>query len=84
MIHFPWPKPEERVLIWEKSLPPGFTYHEDISFTKLARYDFSGAGIANVIKASCIKAAKRGDFILSIADITRFIRIEYAKDNRTP
>jgi hypothetical protein len=84
VIFFPWPKPEERALIWKKSLPPGFSYREDISFEKLSRFDLSGAGIANIIKASCIKAVKRGDFIISSEDITRFIRIEYAKDNRTP
>jgi hypothetical protein len=84
VIHFPWPKPEERALIWKKSIPPGFAFPDRVSFEKLSRYDFSGAGIANVIKAACVKAVKRGDYILSIEDITRFIRIEYAKDNRTP
>ncbi len=84
IIYFPWPKPEERELIWQKSLPPGFTYPDNISFEKLSQYDFSGAGIANVIKSSCVKAAKRGDYILNVRDISRFIRIEYAKENRTP
>ncbi len=84
LIYFPWPKPDERALIWEKSLPPGFAYPLTISYEKLSRYDFSGAGIANIIKASCVKAAKRGDYILNTEDISRFIRIEYAKDNRTP
>jgi hypothetical protein len=84
LIHFPFPKPEERTLIWEKSLPPGFLFPKNISFEKLGRYELSGAGIANVIKAACVKASKRGDFCMKVEDITRFIRIEYAKDNRTP
>ncbi|HTL81436.1 MAG TPA: ATP-binding protein [Bacteroidia bacterium] len=84
MIHFPWPKPEERALIWKKTLPPGFEYASNISIQKLAKYDFSGANIANVIKSSCVKAAKRGDFILRSEDISRFIKVEYAKENRTP
>lgn len=84
LIYFPWPKPEARVEIWKKSLPPGFEYPEKISFTKLGKYDLSGAGIANVLKASCVKAAKRGDYILKVEDLSRFIRVEYAKENRTP
>lgn len=84
LIHFPWPKPEERMMIWQKSIPPGFEYPEKISFQKLARYDLSGAGIANVIKASCVKAAKRGDYRLRVEDLSRFIRVEYAKEMRTP
>lgn len=84
LIYFPWPKPDQRMEIWQKSLPPGFEYPERISFEKLAKYDMSGAGIANVIKSSCIKAAKRGDYVLSFADLSRFIRMEYAKESRTP
>ena len=84
LIYFPWPKPDERAMIWKKSLPPGFEYPNRISFEKLARYDFSGANIANVIKSCCVKAAKRGDYILNIDDLSRFIRVEYAKESRTP
>lgn len=84
LIHFPWPKVEERMVIWQKSIPPGFEYPEKISFNKLGKYDLSGAGIANVIKAACVKAAKRGDYILKVEDLSRFIRVEYAKESRTP
>lgn len=84
LIYFPWPKPEQRMEIWRKSLPPGFEYPDRISLEKLGKYDLSGAGIANVLKASCIKAAKRGDYILKVDDLSRFIRLEYAKENRTP
>lgn len=84
LIHFPWPKVEERMVIWQKSLPPGFEYPDKISFAKLGKYDLSGAGIANVIKAACVKAAKRGDYILKVEDLSRFIRVEYAKESRTP
>lgn len=83
LIHFPFPKPDERRLIWEKSIPPGFTYAADLNFQKLSRFELTGAGIANVIKASCVKAVKRGDCMLNATDISRFIRVEYAKDNRT-
>lgn len=83
MINFPWPKEQERKLIWQKSIPPGFEYDKKISFEKLSKYDMSGAGIANVIKSSCIKSVKRGDFLLSPEDISRFIKIEFAKEGRT-
>lgn len=83
LIYFPFPKPEERALIWQKSLPPGFQYPEKISFEKLGAYELSGAGIANVIKAAAVKAVKRKDYVLSLPDISRFIKLEYAKDNRT-
>lgn len=83
LIHFPFPKEEEREIIWKKSIPPGFTYPKDISFEKLAQYELSGAGIANVIKAAAVKAVKRGDYILATSDMSRFIKLEYAKDSRT-
>lgn len=84
LINFPMPKPNERAEIWKKSLPSGFEYPDAISFEKLGRYDFSGANIANVIKSCCVKAAKRGDYKIAVEDISRFIRIEYAKESRTP
>lgn len=82
-IFFPFPKPEERAQIWKKALPPGFEYFERVSYEKLGKYELSGASITNVIKASCVKASKRGDNILAIEDVIRFIKIEYAKDSRT-
>jgi hypothetical protein len=84
IINFPWPTKEEKITLWKKTIPPGFKYQDDISFEKLSRYDFSGANIANVIKSCCTKAVKRGDYILSVEDLGRFIHIEYAKENRTP
>jgi Cdc6-like AAA superfamily ATPase len=84
IIHFPFPKAEERAIIWQKTLPEAFRFPDNISFEKLARHDLSGAGIANAIKLSCVKAAKRGDNILSVYDISRFISLEFSKDNRTP
>lgn len=83
LINFPFPKEDERAIIWQKSLPSGFQYPQGISYEKLARYEFSGANIANIIKACCVKAAKKGDYFINIDDIRRFIRIEYAKEGRT-
>jgi SpoVK/Ycf46/Vps4 family AAA+-type ATPase len=83
LIYFPFPKAEERAQIWKSSLPPGFAYPPDINFEKLGHYELSGAGIANVIKACCIKAVKRNDPQFRVEDMKRFIRMEFGKDSRT-
>lgn len=84
MIEFPYPKDEERLLLWEKSLPDGFSYHEDLNMKKVARYQFTGGNVSNILKTACLAALAAETRILDQKILSRAIVKELAKESRTP
>jgi len=84
MIHFPMPKPEERLQLWEKGFSGQCTLEEKINLQEIARsYDLAGGSIINVIQHSSLMALKRGQNIIQIKDIIEGVKREYHKTGRT-
>jgi hypothetical protein len=84
MIHFPRPGQKERELLWKKAIPSYFRYDDSINIDKLARYEFTGANIANIMKAACIDALCSDSNIITPAALIDAVKREFAKENRTP
>lgn len=84
MIHFPRPEHKERELLWNKLIPAYFKYDPSIHPEKLARYEFTGANIANIIKGACLDAISTNTSILSADALVRGIKREFTKESRTP
>lgn len=84
MIHFPRPEQGERELLWEKALPAYFRYDPALSISRLSRYEFTGANIANIIKAACIDSLVDDTNIISAASLVAAIKAEFEKEERTP
>lgn len=84
MIYFPRPELDERITLWNRSLPSYFKYDTSIEIEKLAKYDFTGANIANMMKAACLEALSNNTNIISPASLVRAMKREFAKENRTP
>lgn len=84
MIHFPRPGQKERELLWKNSIPSYFAYDPSINPEKLARYEFTGANIANILKGASLDALGRNTNIISPDALMRGIKREFAKENRTP
>jgi SpoVK/Ycf46/Vps4 family AAA+-type ATPase len=83
IVSFKVPESAERLLLWESHLPKGYAFDEDINLSQISQnIKITGAGIYNVMRRSCMKAALRGDKILSGSDMLDSVRQEFAKENK--
>jgi ATP-dependent 26S proteasome regulatory subunit len=84
LIHFPAPKPSERLKLWQKTLPAAYKAELAINLNELAeKYDLNGAGILNIIHYATLKSASRNDEFILHVDILEAIRKEYRKEERS-
>lgn len=83
-IKFPSLAYNERVLVWQKGLPPAYSYPSSTSALELARYKLTPASIINVLKGGCMQAHKRGSTVVTGKDMEHFISLEFAKSGLTP
>jgi hypothetical protein len=82
-IYFPPPKFNERLLLWEKSFPPGIRLHEEINLSDMARqYELTGANIMNIVQYACLQALVRNRKTILLADLVNGIKKEYSKDGK--
>lgn len=80
VIHFPQPRPNERLLLWQKALPPAVTLAPDADLKALAeQHDLSGADIMNVMHFCCLQAMSQGSRSLSQENLTTGIQRELQK-----
>lgn len=83
MVHFPMPRPNERLALWRKSLPCGIALEPGLDLGEIAnRYELSGGTIINVVRHCCLRAIASGVPLLRQADLEEGVRREYAKENR--
>jgi len=60
-VEFPFPKPPERLRIWQTLFPPELPKAPDVDFGLLAkRFDLAGGNIRNVIHSGAVLAASDG------------------------
>jgi len=84
MVHFPMPGMEERLLIWQKSMPQNLQLNGDINLNEIAqRYELSGASILNIMQFSALKALHRGDKKIHNHDLLTGIRREFWKEEKS-
>lgn len=83
IIHFPMPNAQERLKLWEKSLPETIAYDDTLQLSKLAAdHEISGAAIINVMQYACLKSLSREDKFLNHDDLIEGIRRELRKEER--
>ena len=83
MIHFPIPRPNERLLLWKKSLPESIELEVGLDLGEIASaYELSGGTIMNIVRHVCLQAIARESNILCRADFEEGVRREYSKENR--
>lgn len=57
VIHFPLPRPGERLQLWRNTLPPAVTLAADIDLKQFAdRFELTGADILNIVHYCCLEA----------------------------
>jgi ATPase family associated with various cellular activities (AAA) len=80
VIHFPQPRPSERLLLWQKSLPQAVSLHTDVDLRAIAeQYTLSGADIVNVVHFCCLQAMARNSSNLTRDELTEGIHRELQK-----
>ncbi|MCB9950058.1 MAG: ATP-binding protein [Planctomycetaceae bacterium] len=85
VIHFPLPRPQERLLLWQQGFSPSAKLSEDIDLQAIAEeFALSGGSIMNVIRYASLESLKNGDGVVSKQDLLNGIRQEFHKEGRLP
>ncbi len=83
-IHFPIPKPQERLQIWQKSFSKMSKLEKDIDLNEISeKYEISGGGVMNVIRYSSLLALSRKSNEILLSDLETGIKKEFQKEGRT-
>lgn len=83
VVHFPQPKTEERLKLWQNAIPSPAKLDKTVNLPSIAeKYDLTGANIMNVIQYASLRALENGDGILTLANLVDGIRREFAKEGK--
>jgi AAA+ superfamily predicted ATPase len=84
IIHFPMPRSEERLLLWQKTFPPQIQLAEDIDWQRVAaRFELSGAAILNIVQYCALETlADPFAAPLDTKRLERAILREYMKEGK--
>jgi len=84
LIYFPMPDANERLILWNKSLPVNIKPDKDVDLKFIAdKYEFSGASILNVMHYACLKAVANQSYIIHKQDLVDGIRKELMKEEKS-
>lgn len=84
IVHFPMPKPEERLRLWEKGFPDRHRLAPDVNLSELARaYELSGAHINNIIIHSNLLMLGENLSQIDARLLKQSVSRELAKEGRT-
>lgn len=66
IIHFPMPRPGERLHLWQKAIPESVKLGTNIDLKSIAdRYELSGADIVNVVHYCCLLAMSNNQTVIT-------------------
>jgi len=83
VIHFPLPRPEERLQLWKKAIPEPVILDKSIKFNELAqRYELTGANIMNVIQYACLRSLEKHSKTIRMESILQGINREFVKEGK--
>jgi len=84
LIHFPLPGVNERLVLWQKSLPASVGLDPDVDLAQLARaFELTGASILNAVQHALLRVFSRGAQSLSKEDLEMAIKREFSKEGRS-
>jgi len=84
IIHFPVPKPNERLKLWQSSFSTKTELAEDVNLELLSeKFELAGGSIINVVQYASLMALDRGENIIRKMDLWEGIRKEYIKEGKT-
>ncbi|MBN1209718.1 MAG: ATP-binding protein [Myxococcaceae bacterium] len=85
VVHFPMPKPAERLRLWKGAFSSVCTLEPRINLTEIAeRYELAGGSILNVVRYCSLMALQRKSQEIHLSELQEGIRREYQKEGKTP
>lgn len=83
IIYFPTPKAEERLMIWEKTLPEQFILENESILKELAQqYELTGSHILNIVQYISLASLENKSYRLSREMIVKSIKREMEKEGK--
>ncbi len=82
VVNFPFPDPNLRCQIWQRSFPKDTLTHE-LDFDKLAQLNMAGGNISNIALNACMKTAQAGRQAVTMQDVLSATQSECIKMGKT-
>jgi len=83
IIEFPMPVAAERLVLWEKNIPPKAGLAKGLDLNTFAKkYELTGANIVNVIQFASLKALTKKQTVLDQEDLLAGIKKELVKEGK--
>lgn len=83
VIYFPLPRPEERLQLWQRALPPLATLEPGLELADFAqRYELSGGAIVNAVRYAALHAIENGG-VLKRVDLVEGVERELRKEGKS-
>lgn len=83
VVYFPMPNAQERLKLWQYSMPTSIQCNPNVSLPAIAEtYEVSGAAIINVIQYASLRALSRENKLLMQEDLVDGITRELRKEER--
>lgn len=80
LIHFPLPRPGERLRLWQNAIPEAVSLGQEVDLKLIAdRYEVSGADIMNIVHYCCLETMARQRQALSLDLLTEGVQRELQK-----
>lgn len=84
IIHFPIPRPQERLRIWENAFNGAVLLEPAIELRRLApKYEISGGAIMNVVRYASLMSLSRGTNTILLSDLETGVHKELQKEGRS-
>ncbi len=84
LVHFPMPNFNERLSLWQKSLPFGLAIDNSIDLHNIAmKYELSGAAILNAVQYATLQCYAAKSDTIQGNHLIEGIRREYMKEEKT-
>lgn len=83
IIYFPMPRPEERLLLWQKGFSARARFADSVDLAAIAQeHALSGGGIMNAVRFASLQSLRANERPIERQDILQGIRRELAKEGK--
>jgi ATP-dependent 26S proteasome regulatory subunit len=84
MVYFPAPNANERLSLWQKTMPASIKPAPDVQLSDLAnKYEITGAAVLNAVHFATLRSISEKNSLIQLKDIIEGIRRELRKEERT-
>ena len=85
VVHFPLPRADERLRLWQLGLPRQAPLAADLDLARIAReHELSGGAIINASRQACMRSIAAGQAPITQSDLLLAVHRELAKEGRVP